>query len=242
MKFTIITVAYNEGRGIAKTIQSVIGQHYENIEYLIIDGNSSDRTIEIAEKLAQEAKCDIKIYSEEDFGIYNAMNRGITRATGDFTIFMNAGDSFWNRMVLSDIASQINENGEAIYYGQAYLMKNGKCKGVKELSNFGKSEHDALMKGYMPVHQSIAVPTVLLKRHYFNEEYKIRADYDWLMRAYKEGIRFVNMGFPVCKYDCSGLSSRASYKKILKAETLMIRRKVYPLLGRIYELRNQWKI
>ena len=138
-------------------MQSVLGQDYDGLEYLIIDGGSSDNTVETAKKLAKESGRDVKIYSEPDFGIYNAMNRGITRASGDYVIFMNAGDSFYKDTILSDIAEQIQQNGKAVYYGQAYLMKNGRCVGKNT------TKHKMLLKGKMPIHQSVASPLSLMK-------------------------------------------------------------------------------
>ena len=229
MRFTVITIAYNEEKKITETMQSVLNQNYKNLEYLIIDGGSSDHTVEIAQKLADESGRDVKIYSEPDFGIYNAMNRGITRASGEYVIFMNAGDGFYKDTILSDIARQIKQNGTAVYYGQAYLMRGGRCVGKNT------TKHKILLKGYMPIHQSVAAPLSLLKKYYFNEKYKIRGDYDWMLRCYKSGVKFVDMDFPVCSYDCSGLSGRASAKKLLRQETVMIRRDIYPIIGRICE-------
>lgn len=229
VKFTVITIAYNEENSIAETMQSVLRQDYKDLEYLVIDGASSDHTVEIANKLAEESGRDVKIYSEPDFGIYNAMNRGITRTSGDYVIFMNAGDSFCCDTVLSDIEKRIRQHGKAVYYGQAYLMRNGHCTGKNV------TEHKRLLRGNMPIHQSIAAPLPLLKKYYFNEEYKIRGDYDWILRCYKSGAKFVNMNFPVCRYDGSGLSARASMKKLLRQETLEIRRDIYPVIGRICE-------
>lgn len=230
MKFTVITIACNEEKNIAGTMQSVLDQNYKDLEYLVIDGGSSDHTVEIAKKLADESGRDVKIYSEPDFGIYNAMNRGITRASGDYIIFMNAGDSFCKDIVLTDIAGQIKQNGTAVYYGQAYLMRGGRCVGKNT------TKHKILLKGYMPIHQSVAAPLSLLKKYYFNEKYKIRGDYDWMLRCYRSGVKFVDMDFPVCRYDNNGLSGRASAKKLLRQETLMIRRDIYPIIGRICEM------
>lgn len=237
MKFTIITIVYNEEMCIAETVRSVLEQNYRDFEYLIIDGNSCDRTIEIVSEIVNESDRDVKIYSENDFGIYNAMNRGIVRASGDYVIFMNAGDSFCDSTILSSIAKRIKEQGNAIYYGQAYLMKNGKCIGINNnLSNHGCFKFNTLMKGYMPIHQSITAPLNILKKYYFNEEYQIRADYDWFLKCYKDGMRLVNLNFVVCNYDSSGVSARAKCKKRMKNEFRLIRKRVFPLLGRIYEI------
>lgn len=235
IKFTVITIARNEEKSIAGTMQSVVKQDYKNLEYLIIDGNSSDHTVEIAKKMAEESGRDVRIYSEPDFGIYNAMNRGIARASGEYLIFMNAGDGFFSDRVLSDIESRIKQDGTAIYYGQAYLMKNGRCLRIKNYSKEIKSVYDAFLRGWIPVHQSIAAPTSVLKSNYFDEAYAIRADYDWMIRCYKNGIRFIDLNFPICRYDCSGISSRMEFKKHLWKETMIIRRKYYPVMAQIYE-------
>lgn len=183
----------------------------------------------------------MRIYSEMDFGLYNAMNRGIVRASGDYIMFMNAGDSFWNNHVLSDIEKQISKYGNGLYYGQAYLMRKEKIRGIDDLLKHNKSEYSALMKGHMPVHQSIASLAYLLKRYYFNEEYSIRADYDWLLKCYKEKVNFINLGFPVCKYDCSGISERAKHNGLLQKETQIIRRKNSPIRSRIYKIFDKWQ-
>lgn len=233
MKFTVITIAYNEEKSMAETMQSVLEQNYKDLEYLIIDGGSSDHTVEIAKGLTKESGRDIKIYSEPDFGVYNAMNRGITRASGDYVMFMNAGDSFCGETILSDIARQIHQHGEAIYYGQAYLMRKGRCVGKKMIKR--KMLLKMLLSGKMPTHQSIAAPVSLMKKCYFNEIYKIRSDYDWILKCYKAGMKFVEMDFPVCRFDNSGLSTRASAKTRSRQETVVIRRDIYPIIGRIYD-------
>ena len=237
MKFIVVTVVYNGEKWIAETVKSVLKQDYEKLEYIIIDGNSSDNTVNIAKKIISTSGRNVNIYSEPDFGIYNAMNRGIVRASGDYIMFMNAGDSFYNCAVLSNIAKQIKEHGNAIYYGQANLMKNGKCTGKNNnLSERSYLKYNTLMKGCMPIHQSIAAPLYILKKYIFNEEYKIRADYDWLLRCCKDGVRLINLNFVVCNYDSSGVSARAKYKKIMKYETRLIRIRNFPVLGRIYDI------
>lgn len=92
-----------------------------------------------------------------------------------------------------------------------------------------------LLSGKMPTHQSIAAPVSLMKKCYFNEIYKIRSDYDWILKCYKAGMKFVEMDFPVCRFDNSGLSTRASAKTRSRQETVVIRRDIYPIIGRIYD-------
>lgn len=242
MKFTVITIACNEEKSISETVKSVLEQDYKNLEYLIIDGKSSDSTVEIAKGLAKESGRDVTIYSESDFGIYNAMNRGIARASGDYIIFMNAGDSFWNRGVLTAVEKRIRRYGKAIYYGKSCLMKNGRRHGFRDAAALGRTVFDMLMKGRMPTHQGIVAPADILRAYYFNEQYKIRADYDWLIRTYKDGVKFVNLDMLVCNYDCGGFSVKAIEDHTFQAETSLIRRKNYPVAGRIYGLIEKCRI
>lgn len=241
-KFTVITIACNEEKKIAETMQSVLSQDYKDLEYLVIDGASSDHTVEIAEKLADESGRDVKIYSEPDFGIYNAMNRGIARASGDYAIFMNAGDSFFGDTVLSNIEKRIRQHGRAIYYGKACLTRYGRIKKIHDFAEKGYSVYDAMMKSHMPMHQSIVAPTDALRKYYFCEEYKIRADYDWLFKCYRERIRFINLDFVVCRYDYSGVSTKAMRDNSLQAETVIIRNKYYPVMGRVYQWADRFRM
>jgi glycosyltransferase involved in cell wall biosynthesis len=117
VKITVITVCYNVENEIEKTVKSVLNQSYANMEYLIIDGKSSDHTLPLAENLVSGTDKKVLIYSEKDFGIYNAMNRGIMRASGDYVVFMNAGDSFYDEEVLTRAASFIRDNGDSANRG-----------------------------------------------------------------------------------------------------------------------------
>lgn len=239
MKFTVITITYNEEKNIEKTMRSVLDQDYKDIEYLLLDGASADATVKIAQKLAETSGREVQIISESDFGIYNAMNRGIARASGDYVIFMNAGDSFWNPSVLSEMADKMQGNTQAIYYGKAYLTRNGRNREIRDVAKMGNSLYDVLIKGWMPVHQSIAAPLPVLRAHYFNEAFKIRADYDWLLRCYRDGVTFINLDMMVCRYDCDGFSSTTVKDNSFQNETGRIRKKNFPITGRIYEFMDK---
>ena len=136
MKFTIITVAYNEERGITETVRSVLKQDYRDFEYLIIDGNSSDKTVEIVTNLIKKSDKDVKLFSEPDLGIYNAMNKGIQKASGDFVIFINAGDQLYDRFVLKKLSRFINQKGNRIYYGKIYRVHCS--RGIDRVKDFSK--------------------------------------------------------------------------------------------------------
>ena len=99
-KISIITVVYNDVEHIEETIKSVISQDYQNIEYLVIDGNSTDGTLEICKKYSESIS---RIVSESDTGIYNAMNKGVKLASGEWLFFLNSGDVFYDEKVISNI-------------------------------------------------------------------------------------------------------------------------------------------
>ena len=120
-KITIITICYNAEACIERTILSVINQTYPNIEYIIIDGNSTDNTLQIVEKYKDKIT---KIISEPDKGIYDAMNKGLRITTGDWVNFMNAGDSFYSNDVLGKVFCQ-DYSGISVIWGDAMLIQNG---------------------------------------------------------------------------------------------------------------------
>lgn len=221
MKITVITVCYNAEDKIRDTVESVCYQTYPDIEYLIIDGASTDGTLDIIQKYSKDR--NIRIYSEKDKGIYNAMNRGISRASGDFVFFLNAGDIFYNEQVLEEAYSYIKEDMDAIHYGKVCLVYSD---GTKSMQNFAEGEgtlEEKLLKGIMPCHQCIFAPRKLLEDHYFRETYKIRADYEWLMYSVSRGVACKNMPIVVSYYDTTGISS--SYKAcklVLDEEALII--------------------
>jgi glycosyltransferase involved in cell wall biosynthesis len=212
------------------------------LEYLIVDGKSSDNTLAIAEKLTSAAHKTVQIYSEKDFGIYNAMNRGIMRASGDYVVFMNAGDSFYDEDVLTRAASFIKDNGYAIYFGKAYIEnRTNTSKCFEDFSTEGKSYLDAILRWYMPCHQSIIAPLDCLKQNPFDERYSLRADFDWFVKCYRKGIRLVNMDYIVCRYANNGKTSRMGMVSKMEKEASMIVRTYYPVLSRIAQVADWFR-
>lgn len=237
IKFTVITICYNAEHVISKTMHSVLRQNYLNMEYLIIDGKSDDKTVDIAEEIKQKyPDRDIQIYSEKDFGIYNAMNRGIVRASGDYVIFMNAGDMFYNPDVLRRASRIIEKKGYGIYYGLAYQVRNDKVVGVFD---FGKDKRPVLVKlmnAQAPNHQATLAPLSCMKKYYFDESYKYCADVDWLIRCYKGGIRLINMGYPVSRFDMTGVSYRSGVVVNGKNDVYRMIKKQFPIMGQLMVL------
>lgn len=206
-KISIITVCYNCKNDIEKTILSVINQTYTNIEYIIIDGSSTDGTLDIITKYKKQISI---IISEPDKGIYDAMNKGIALATGDWINFMNAGDTFYNNTVLEDIFSNNNYPADIIYGHVEYDY--GFTKVIKKPAPINS------ITRYMGFsHQSTFVKTNIMKDHPYNLHYKIIADYDFFLSRYKEGYIFKEIPNIVATYErANGVSSGSNFKQYKK--------------------------
>lgn len=216
LKITIITVCYNEKEKLKKTIQSVCGQTYEDIEYIIIDGASTDGTPDMLQKYSE--RYGFRFYSEEDYGIYNAMNRGIARASGDYVYFINAGDTFMSERVISDVAACMGEDRNCIYYGKVCLIFPDGLKQIQDFEKYNQDLKEILAHEEMPCHQAVFSPRKALVNHYFREQYKIRADYEWLVHSVIKGYSYKAIPVIVSRYDTSGVSGRLKNIRLFREE------------------------
>ncbi len=186
---SVVTVVFNGAKNIEKTIVSVLNQNYKNVEYIIIDGGSTDGTIEIIKK--HEPK--IKYWtSKPDKGIYDAMNKAIDIATGEWINFMNCGDRFASDEVLNLFT--IKQNADLLY-GNAIIEY------AEFNAPFKKYSLDKMWNRSPFCHQACFVRTSLMKQYKFNLEYKIGADHDLFFRAYKENRKFLDLDVLICYFD-----------------------------------------
>lgn len=196
---SIVTVSFNAVSVIEKTILSIINQTYPNIEYIIIDGGSTDGTVDVIKKYSDKVAYWV---SEPDKGIYDAMNKGIARATGKWINFMNTGDTFHDENVVSSLFEndENNESYMAIYGNTEYVYSRKKII-IKQLSD---KQHKIMPS----CHQSIFCLTKEMKDHGFNLKYKIAADFDFFYSLYKKGASYKYIDTLVAVYDASsGFSS-----------------------------------
>ena len=194
---TIITVSYNTFSNIEQTILSVLNQTYPNIEYIIIDGNSTDGTVDTIEKYENRIS---KWISEPDKGIYDAMNKGINLATGEWINFMNCGDTFFNNTILYDIFYNTSLPYDVIYGNTSYIYSYG---------NIIKKAGKITAKNYMPfTHQSSFVKTSLLKSFGFDCQYKICADRNFFYQIFLNNKKFQYINLTISNYEGEdGISS-----------------------------------
>lgn len=180
MKVSIITIAFNSAETIEDTIQSVIAQDYDNIEYIIIDGGSNDDTLNIIEKYKDSIH---KVISEPDKGIYDAMNKGVNNASGDLIGILNSDDFYAHSDVISKVVSKITEaNTDSIYADLVYVDRNNTNEVTRKWIS-GSYEDGMFLKGWMPPH-----PTFFLKKICYDKygtytlKLKSAADYELMLR------------------------------------------------------------
>ena len=196
-KISVVTVCYNAAETIEKTILSVINQTYQNIEYIIIDGASTDGTVDIVNKYRDKIT---HFVSEPDKGIYDAMNKGIIAATGEWINFMNAGDEFYDNNVLSTIAPQM-DNVDIVYGDTMMVYSIGKkLEKPMPLSQI----IDRMVFG----HQATFIKTEYHKNHLFDLSYKSSADFKFLRDSYIGGAKFQYIPITVVNYEAeNGMSA-----------------------------------
>lgn len=203
MKMSIITVVYNGAEVLEKTICSVIEQNRVDIEYIIIDGGSTDGTIDIIEKYENR----ISYWkSEKDDGIYDAMNKGIEQASGDVIAFINSGD-WYEEDVLKKVLSYIETDNADILACGINMIRDRKVVGNRIPKSNRFLENISI--GMPCCHQGIFAKSKWLKGKYnFNTKYKIVADYDWLLRCYYEGAKIKCANIVAANYDIEGFSAQ----------------------------------
>ncbi len=195
-KISIITVVYNGQKYLKETIESIISQTYDNIEYIIIDGGSTDGTIDIIKKYQNKIKYWV---SEKDEGIYHAMNKGIEIATGEYTNFMNAGDKFFQQDVLENISKELNT--DLVYGNHAVYSDN-----PNEYSNVDVKNNNGI-RNIPYCHQSVFIKTNILKNNKFDLKYKIAADYNQYLKLKYQNISMKHIPFTISLYLDGGFSS-----------------------------------
>lgn len=205
IKITIITVVYNGVNYIEKTISSILNQTYENIEYIIIDGNSKDGTKDLLNNYKNIKS--IKIISENDKGIYDAMNKGISLATGNWINFMNAGDIFFNNDTLKEIFSFDCSNA-TIIYGDLMVTYNGfsKIQKAKMLDN--------LKFGMCFSHQSTFFESSFAKSNLYNLQFKLASDFDLIYKAYNTERLFIYRNVIISNVISNGIADKNRIKTL----------------------------
>lgn len=202
MKISIITINYNNAEGLDRTIKSVVSQTYLNKEYIIVDGASSDNSLDVIRKYSESIT---KSLSEPDTGIYNAMNKGIRMATGDYCIFLNSGDVFFSSIVLEKVSNYL-QTGKDIYNGNSlFTDSNGKItwyrKGHRDISKY-YFYHSSIC------HQASFIKTSVIKGIMYDESLKMVSDWKfWIEAICINNVSYAAINVDVCCYDECGITT-----------------------------------
>lgn len=212
--FSIITVTYNAGQWLERTLLSVLNQSYPAIEYIIIDGASTDETVEIIERYASGIACWV---SEPDKGLYDAMNKGLERATGDYVWFLNAGDTLHTADTVQKIATSLKKKVSLpdVIYGETMIVDaGGRSLGMRRLKAPRRLTWKSFRMGMLVCHQSF-IPKRAIAPPY-DTAYRLTADYDWCIRCLKQAADVCNTQLILSDFLEEGLSSvhrKASLKE-----------------------------
>ena len=234
-KFSIITVTYNAEKVLEDTIQSVIFQTYRNVEYIIVDGASKDHTLEIVNKYHNRIN---KVISEPDKGLYDAMNKGIQLATGDYLCFLNAGDKFHDSETLQKIVHTLKgqELPDVIYGETAIVDEEGHFLHMRRLSAPAHLNWKSFKQGMLVCHQAFFANRELAINHLYNLQYRFSADFDWCIRIMKKAKCLHNTRLTLIDYLNEGMTTK-NHKASLK-ERFCIMAKHYGLISTI--LHHGW--
>lgn len=207
---SVITVVYNNVRDIERTVRSVVNQTYPKIEYIVIDGGSTDGTLEVLNRYQPQIS---KLVSEKDAGIYDAMNKGLALASGDYVLFMNSGDEIYAPETVTKIFASA-DNAD-IYYGETEMFD-------ERWESLGRRRHEAPQRlnyssfryGMSVSHQAIYIRRSLVSR--YDPQFQLSADIDWILNAIKKAKRIQNAGGYVAKYLVGGMSKRKHRQSLIE--------------------------
>ncbi|MDR0733963.1 MAG: glycosyltransferase [Dysgonamonadaceae bacterium] len=192
MTFSIITVTYNAAAWIERTIQSVLSQTCTDFEYIVVDGGSTDKTIDIIKDYELRI-ANFKFISEPDRGIYDAMNKGLKLAVGDYVWFINAGDRIHSPNTLQEIANQLSASGSriSILYGETEISDSqGNSLGMRRLKAPEKLTWKSFKMGMLVCHQSFIVRREIVED--YDLRYRYSADFEWCIRCLKKAEHVLN--------------------------------------------------
>lgn len=218
MKCTVVTVCYNAETVIEKTLLSVLNQDFTEYEYVIVDGKSDDGTLLIVKNYQAKFEArgiSVHVLSERDKGVYDAMNKALKIAQGQWVIYMNAGDLFYSNQTMKlFMADKFLTNDSEILYGDTMITRDGYYKRYDSL------DMNEIVNQLPFCHQSVFVKRSLLVEYKFDTNYLYAADYDLFVRLYNDRKKFKQVNYIVSVYALGGLSAKNA-KKTMKEYKLI---------------------
>jgi glycosyltransferase len=229
MKVSIITIVYNNRENIADCIRSVQNQRYPNIEYIVIDGGSTDGTLEAIQPFREKLACFI---SEKDTGLYNALNKGIKQATGDIIGILHSDDLFYDSGSIEKVVQAFRETQADLVYAKGQYVDQANIEKVKRIYPSKPFKKRYLPFGWIPLHTTIYVKREVFENYgLYEEHYRIASDYEISQRWFQnDNIRKVYLNEWVVKMRLGGKSTNAKLQKLKSSEDLDVIRR-YHLWG-----------
>lgn len=215
MKISIITICYNNEQEIRATIESVVTQTYNDIEYIVVDGASKDNSLSIINEYKDKIAV---VISEPDHGMYEALNKGFQRATGDVVGMIHAGDRLHDKYVIEKIAKFYKENDVDMTYGHSEIVDaNDVAKRINKSPEFSRG---LVRRGWMPSHQSIYCKKKVFEiAGYYRNDLGGGGDYEWFVRSfnkYGESFKIARIDEYIIKFSLGGQSTKDYSKKFSK--------------------------
>ena len=204
-QLTIVTVTFNDLAGLKRTRASVLAATFHDLEHLIVDGGSTDGTVDYLQGLPTAVRWS----SKPDKGPYDAMNKGATDATGDWIMFLNSGDTLAGPTALAELLKAAHNSAASLVYGDHF--HRGKLRRAKPLEELHHLLEKGDAKGWLrghPCHQAVIARAALVKSMPFDLGYRIAADFHWMERVRQLGHQSCSIAHPICRYEPGGLSSR----------------------------------
>lgn len=241
-KITVVTVTYNAEQTLERTLQSVASQTYPRVEHLIVDGLSVDGTLSLIQEYAEDnSVCDtpheIQFIREPDSGLYDAMNKAIDNANGDYLVFLNAGDKFHSDDTLERVVETVssvhgNEFDEAtwpaVLYGETDIVDdNGVFLRHRRLQTPETLSWRSFLSGMLVCHQSFYVRTDMARQFHYNLRYRFSGDFDWCIRimkdAQQQGQSLFNTRMVLTDYLSEGMTTKNHRKSLMERFRIMCR-------------------
>ncbi len=219
MRFSIIIPTYNAAEKLSITLDSLTSQTCTDYEVFIMDGNSSDHTCHLASTYQNKIK-NYHLLSEKDSGIYDAMNKGVKQANGEYILFLGSGDSLFSDDILEQLDTQLKSKSPDLLYGDICRLGNI-VKQPNTLTNRFFSS------GHMICHQSILAKRELLLNHPFSLAFRFGADRDWLISSFRNGASIHYVPLPIANFDTTGYSSLPQHRKAVWMESGYILKQYY---------------
>lgn len=210
-KVTVITVCFNAEEKLETTLTSVLSQRYPNLEYIVIDGASTDRTLSIIQKHSSEL---IRVYSQPDQGLYDAMNKGLLLASGEWVIYMNSGDTFYLEETLKEMV-EAGHQADFIYGHPLVIGIDGDEHVWHKVIPDGNSiRPESFLKGMVVCHQALLVRRQIAPA--FDLRYRVASDIDWTIESLKRSSRIYYYPGYICRYYRGGLSERKRTRALIE--------------------------